>query len=183
LKKIVKKKYNKYKEIYLKINNEKDKSQNILKGVEEKINRENLGKILYTSIMEEKIRIRLKEITKTFIKNKQKINLINLESIYKPNKASQYILSSTGTDFDITALVLNLINPVPEPLIYLEEKDGLMRNDRVTFIASISCLSELSFSHTFQTLNNLLCSYACHDLLCFDFILQEIIILSFFAQK
>jgi hypothetical protein len=66
LKKIVKKKYNKYKEIYLKINNEKDKSQNILKGVEEKINRENLGKILYTSIMEEKIRIKLKEITKTY---------------------------------------------------------------------------------------------------------------------
>jgi hypothetical protein len=50
----------------LKINNEKDKSQNILKGVEEKINRENLGKILYTSIMEEKIRIKLKEITKTY---------------------------------------------------------------------------------------------------------------------
>lgn len=66
MKKIVKKKYNKYKEIYLKINNEKDKSQNILKGVEEKINRENLGKILYTSIMEEKIRIKLKEITKTY---------------------------------------------------------------------------------------------------------------------
>jgi hypothetical protein len=62
----IKKKYNKYKEIYLKINNEKDKSQNILKGVEEKINRENLGKILYTSIMEEKIRIKLKEITKTY---------------------------------------------------------------------------------------------------------------------
>ena len=74
MKKIVKKKYNKYKEIYLKINNEKDKSQNILKGVEEKINRENLGKIVYTSIMEENIRIKLKEITKHIKINKKKFN-------------------------------------------------------------------------------------------------------------
>ena len=170
-----KKDYNKYKEIYLKINNEKDLSQNILKGVEEKISRENLGKILSTPIMEEKIRIKLKELIKTYIKNKQKINLINLESIYKPNKASQYVLSSTGTDFDITALVLNLINPVPEPLIYLEEKGGLMRNYRVTIIldTSISCLRELSFLHTFQTLNYLLCSCACLDLPCFDFIVAR----------
>ena len=170
-----KKDYIKYKEIYLKINNEKDNTQNIFKGIEEKIDRVNLGKFLKTSIREEKIRIKLNETIKFFLKNQQKINLINLESIYKPNKASQYVLSSTGTDFDITALVLNLINPVPEPLIYLEEKGGLMLNYRVTIIldTSISCLNEISFLHTFQTLNYLLCSCACLDLPCFDFIIAR----------
>ena len=47
-----------------------------------------------------------------------------------------------------------------------------MRNYRVTIVldTSISCLSELSFLHTFQTLNYLLCSCSCLDLPCFDFI-------------
>ena len=167
--------YSKLKEIYLKINNDKDFSQNIHKGGDEKITRDNLGKILNIPIKDEEIKTKLKEVIKAFFKNKQKINLINLESIYKPNKASQYVLSSTGTDFEITALILNLINPVPEPLIYLEEKGGLMRNYRVTIIldTSISCLSSLSFLHTFQTLNYLLCSCSCLDLPCFDFILAR----------
>lgn len=165
------KKYNKFREIYLKVNNEKDLSQSP-PGTEEKIRKENLGKILNTPLREKENRNNLKELIKEYSKNKKEINLINLESIYKPNKASQYVLSSTGTDFDITALVLNLINPVPEPLIYLEEKGGLMRNYRVTIIldTSISCLSRLSFLHTFQTLNYLLCSCSCLDLPCFDFI-------------
>ena len=137
-----KKDYNKFKEIYLKINKEKEQIQNISKGFEEKISREDLGKILYTPIRDEKIQDKLNEVIKVYIKNKQKINLINLESIYKPNKTSQYVLSSTGTDFDITALVLNLINPVPEPLIYLEEKGGLMRNYRITIICQIFILKK-----------------------------------------
>ena len=168
------KKYNKLKEIYLKINNEKDLIQNP-PGSDEKIKRENLGKILNTPLKEEINITNLKELIKEYTKNKKEINLISLESIYKPNKASQYVLSSTGTDFDITALVLNLINPVPEPLIYLEEKGGLMRNYRVTIIldTSISCLSQLSFLHTFQTLNYLLCSCSCLDLPCFDFIVAR----------
>ena len=167
--------YSKLKEIFLKINNEKDVSQNINKGGDEKINRENFGKLLKISLKEDKVKDMVKEVIKSYLKSKQKINLISLESIYKPNKASQYVLSSTGTDFEITALVLNLINPVPEPLIYLEEKGGLMRNYRVTIIldTSISCLNSLSFLHTFQTLNYLLCSCACLDLPCFDFIVAR----------
>ena len=169
------KKYYKFKEIYLKINNEKDSSQNIMKGVEEKISKENFGKILNTPSKNEKTRNDLKELVKVYLQKKKEINLMSLESIYKPNKASQYVLSSTGTDFDITALVLNLINPVPEPLIYLEEKGGLMRNYRVTIIldTSISCFSDISFLHTFQTLNYLLCSCSCLDLPCFDFIVAR----------
>ena len=167
--------YSNLKEIFLKINNEKDISQNINKGGDEKINRENFGKLMKISIKEDKVKDMIKEVIKSYLKSKQKINLISLESIYKPNKASQYVLSSTGTDFEITALVLNLINPVPEPLIYLEEKGGLMRNYRVTIIldTSISCLNSLSFLHTFQTLNYLLCSCACLDLPCFDFIVAR----------
>ena len=167
--------YNNLKEIFLKINNEKDNSQNINKGGDEKINRENFGKLIKISNKEDKVKEMIKEVIKSYLKSKQKINLISLESIYKPNKASQYVLSSTGTDFEITALVLNLINPVPEPLIYLEEKGGLMRNYRVTIIldTSISCLNSLSFLHTFQILNYLLCSCACLDLPCFDFIVAR----------
>ena len=167
--------YNKLREIYLKNNKEKDQLQNISKGFDEKISREHLGNILSICIKDEKIKKKLKELVKIYLKNKRKINLINLESIYKPNKTSQYVLSSTGTDFDITALVLNIINPVPEPLIYLEEKGGLMRNYRISIIldTSISCLNELSFLHTFQTLNYLLCSCSCLDLPCFDFIVAR----------
>ena len=167
--------YGKLKEIYLKINNDKDITQNIHKGGDESINRDNFGKILNCPIRNEQIKTKLKELIKVYYKSKQKINLISLESIYKPNKASQYVLSSTGTDFEITALILNLINPVPEPLIYLEEKGGLMRNYRVTIIldTSISCLNNLSFLHTFQTLNYLLCSCSCLDLPCFDFIVAR----------
>ena len=170
-----KKNYTNLKEIYLKINLDKDISQNIHKGGDEKINKDNFGKILSINIKNDNVKTKLKELIKSYTKNKQKINLLSLESIYKPNKASQYVLSSTGTDFEITALVLNLINPVPEPLIYLEEKGGLMRNYRVTIIldTSISCLNNLSFLHTFQTLNYLLCSCASLDLPCFDFIVAR----------
>ena len=80
------KKYNKFREIYLKVNNEKDLSQSP-PGTEEKIRKENLGKILNTPLREKENRNNLKELIKEYSKNKKEINLINIESIYKPNKA------------------------------------------------------------------------------------------------
>ena len=73
--------YSKLKEIFLKINNEKDISQNIKKGGDEKINRKNFGKLLKISLKEDKVKDMVKEVIKSYLKSKQKINLINLESI------------------------------------------------------------------------------------------------------
>jgi len=108
----------------------------------------------------------------TFI-NRKKLNISYLETIFKPNKASQAILSTTGTEFDITALILNIINPVPDPMIYLEEKGGLIRNYSVSVIIdlSISCFYELSASHSIQTIHHLLSALALFDLPSFDLIL------------
>ena len=96
-----------------------------------------------------------------------------LETIFKPNKASQTVLSSTGTDFDITALILNLINPVPDPLIYLEEKGGLIRNYGISIIidSSRSCFNPLSSSHSYQTIKVLLAALASIDIPCVDVII------------
>ncbi|KAK8898415.1 hypothetical protein M9Y10_000702 [Tritrichomonas musculus] len=96
-----------------------------------------------------------------------------LETIFKPNKASQTVLSSTGVDFDITALILNLINPVPDPLIYLEEKGGLIRNYGVSIIidSSKSCFNQLFSSHSYQTIKILLTALASIDIPCIDIII------------
>ena len=98
-----------------------------------------------------------------------------LETIFKPNKASQTVLSSTGTDFDITALVLNLINPVPDPLIYLEEKGGLIRNYGISIIidSSRSCFNQLSSSHSYQTIMVFLTALASIDIPCVDVIIAR----------
>lgn len=81
-----------------------------------------------------------------------------METIFRPNKASQTVLSNTGSDIDITALILNIINPVPDPMIYLEEKGGLIRNYGVSVIIdpSISCFFNLSAVHTLLTLRTIL---------------------------
>ena len=112
-------------------------------------------------------------IGNNFIENRRKINSYYLETIFKPNKASQKILSTTGTELDITALILNLINPVPEPMIYLEEKGGFIRNYSVTIIIDLSksCFNKLSFYHSIETIRILLSSLAAIDLPSFDLII------------
>lgn len=95
-----------------------------------------------------------------------------LETIFRPNKASQTVLSNTGSDIDITALILSIINPVPDPMIYLEEKGGLIRNYGVSVIIdpSFSCLFNISVANTLLTIGTVLSSFAALDLLCFDLI-------------
>ena len=112
-------------------------------------------------------------IGNNFIENRRKINSYYLEAIFKPNKASQKVLSTTGTELDITALILNLINPVPEPMIYLEEKGGFIRNYSVTVIIDLSksCFNKLSFDHSIETIRILLSSLAAIDLPSFDLII------------
>lgn len=110
---------------------------------------------------------------KQYLINRVSIDYPSLETIFKPNKASQTVLSTTGTDFDITALVLNLINPVPDPMIYLEEKGGFIRNYGISIVidASYSCFNEISGPHSFQTIREILSSLSFIDLPCFDLII------------
>ena len=119
------------------------------------------------------IKVKESELNELF-KNKNKINKndVSLEIIFEPNKATQKILSSSGLEIDINAFLLFLINPLSEPIIFLEEKGGLTRNYSVSVVidTSISCLNELSLSHTIETLKVLLNGLYILDLQNFDLI-------------
>lgn len=101
-------------------------------------------------------------LLKKFTENRMKINQSTLETIFRPNKASQTVLSNKGSDIDITALILNIINPVPDPMIYLEEKGGLIRNYGVSvnICPSFSCLFNISATDTLLTIRTVLSSFA-----------------------
>ena len=75
---------------------------------------------------------------------------------------------------DIPALIMNLIKPSPDPMIYLEEKGGMIRKYSVSLIVdtSYSCFSPLSFSFSLQTIRVILSSLASIDLPSFDLILS-----------
>lgn len=64
------------------------------------------------------------EFISKFPENKNRLSPSSIETLFKPNFASQKVLSTQGSEFDITALILNLINPVPNPRIYLEKKNN-----------------------------------------------------------
>ena len=114
-------------------------------------------------------------VIKKFIEKRFKINQSSLETIFKFNKASEAVLSNTGFDFDIITVIMNLINPVPDPdpYIYLEEKGGWIRHYGVSIIidTSISCFFNLSSIHTLLTIKTVLSSLVALDLPCFDLIL------------
>ena len=80
-----------------------------------------------------------------------------IESIFYPNKATQKLLSTKGTEIDIMSLILYTLHPVQEPMIYLEEKGGMIRDYSITVIIdnSLSCLSSFNEKHSFLTIINL----------------------------
>ena len=134
-----------------------------------------LSKITKYDIKDEKIKSDIHSYAKKFIENRAKLNKAKIEAIFKPNKPSQKVLSTTGTEFDIPALIMNLINPSPDPMIYLEEKGGMIRNYSVSLIldTSYSCFNPLCFSFSLQTLRLMLSTLTSIDLPCFDFILSR----------
>ena len=81
-----------------------------------------------------------------------------IETIFYPNKATQKMPSTKGTEIDIMALILYTLLPVQEPMIYLEYKGGLVRDYSISIIIdnSKSCFSEFNEAHSFLTLFNLL---------------------------
>ena len=81
-----------------------------------------------------------------------------IESIFYPNKATQKQLSTKGTEIDIMSLILWTIHPIQEPMIYLEDKGGLIRDYSITVIIdnSKTCFSEFNDKHSYLTIINLL---------------------------
>ena len=162
---------------FTKINKIFAKSTSVLKSAKSTIDK--LNPRVYQNIIKKVLKCKLSNDVKTdalikeFIINRINIDSSPLETVFKLNKASQLILSSTGTEFDIIALVLNLINPVPEPMIYLEERGGWIRYYSVSIVIdpSISCFDDLSGSHSLQTIQTILSSLATLDIQCFDLII------------
>ena len=70
---------------------------------------------------------------------------------------------------------MNLINPSPDPMIYLEEKGGMIRNYSVSLIldTSYSCFNPLSTPFSLQTLRLMLSTLTSIDLPSFDFVLSR----------
>ena len=158
------------------------KKTDVLKNITNKVCKLNvnpyknkLSKIVKYEIKDDKIKKDIHSYAKKYIENRSKLNKAKIEAIFKPNKPSQKVLSTTGTEFDIPALIMNLINPSPDPMIYLEEKGGMIRNYSVSLVldTSYSCFNPLSISFSLQNLRLMLSTFTSIDLPCFDFILSR----------
>jgi len=161
-------------EFYLKITG-------VLKGL--KLKRNKLNPIPYKNKLnkiipyryDDSLKSNLYKYIRRFILNSNKLNPSKLETIFKPNKPSQKVLSSTGTEFDIPSLILYLLAPTAEPMIYLEEKGGLIKNYCVTVIidSSYSCFNELCYASSLQTIRFVLSSLYSVDLPCFNLVVAR----------
>ena len=112
-------------------------------------------------------------IKKEFKIKKELINLSNMEIIFKPNLPTQPRLTNEGTHIEITELIKYFLNPVPDPMIYVEILDGLIKNYGISIIIdnSQSCFNKISLAHSFETIRVLLSSIAAIDIPCFDLII------------
>lgn len=131
----------------------------------------NLGSILNVI---NPVKIDISDFMKTFKIPKERINLSSLEMIFKPNLATQTILTDVGTHIDVNELIKYFLNPSPNPRIYRELGDGFVKNYGVTVIidSSTSCFSPLYNHHTWSTIQILLISLSAIDLPCFDLIIS-----------
>ena len=98
-----------------------------------------------------------------------------METIFKPNLPTQPRLTNEGTHIEITELIKYFLNPVPDPMIYMEILDGLIKNYGVSVIIDNSqqCFSKISLNHSFETIRILLSSLSAIDLPCFDLIITS----------
>ena len=135
----------------------------------------NIGSILkIKNKIEDDVKAEIRNFMKLFKIRKEKINLSLLELIFKPNLATQTILTDVGTHIDVNELIKYFLNPTPNPRIYREIGDGFIKNYGVTVIidSSISCFGTLSNQHTWITIQMLLSAIGAVDLPCFDLIIS-----------
>ena len=107
-----------------------------------------------------------------FLSIRTNLNRGILEEIFKPNKANLKVLSNTGTEIDINELILFFLNPVPDPMIYLQDAIGNIKEYAITIIidTSFSVLNHLNINHSLNTIRVLLSSFTILDLPSFDLI-------------
>ena len=136
----------------------------------------NISKITKYEIKDKNIKNSIVEFTKKYFLNSEKIGHNKKELIFKPNKASQKVLSTTGNEFDIPALIMNLLNPSLEPMIYLEEKGGLIKNYGVSIIIDSNrrIFNPLCIAHSMQILRSLLSFLMFIDLPSLDIVIATI---------
>ena len=107
-----------------------------------------------------------------FLSIRANLNKGILDEIFKPNKANLKVLSNSGTEIDIMALILYFLNPVPEPMIYLQDAIGNIKEYAITIIidTSYSVLNHMNINHSINTIRVLLSSFTIIDLPSFDLI-------------
>ena len=95
-----------------------------------------------------------------------------LDHIFVPNKASQKVLSTTGSEIDINAFFLHYLSHDPEPLFYLEEKGGYIRKYCLSIIIDISksSLNEFNKNHSYMTIKTIFKFLKLVDISCLDVI-------------
>ena len=108
-----------------------------------------------------------------FLSIRANLNRGILDEIFKPNKANLKVLSNTGTEIDIMALILYFLNPVPEPMIYLQDAIGNIKEYAITIVidTSFSVLNHMNINHSLNTIRVLLASFTIIDLPSFDLII------------
>ena len=132
----------------------------------------NLGKICQGEV-DEQIKNNYNKLIDSFILKNSEIDKISLEKIFKKNKASQKILSTTGSEIDIVSLIISILNKEPRPKIFWEESGEMKRKYSVSIIIdnSISCFGEISRVHSFQILREILSPLLYLDISKLDIIL------------
>ena len=118
------------------------------------------GKILKSHILDSKVKSQFDNfvINNFFSESPDDIFTNKLiDYIFVPNKASQKVLSTTGSEIDINAFFLHYLSHDPEPLFYLEEKGGYIRKYSLTIILDISksVMNEFNKGHSFYTIKTL----------------------------
>jgi len=144
------------------------KTKNLSLTLDNKHYKNYFGKITKTDLddPDKNLGQSLKELIAYMKENKQKLGPTAIETVFKYNYATQKVLSTQGSEFDITALIFHLINPSPNPRIYLQKKINDKRKYSIYIVvdSSYSCYNDLSGSHAFQTLRALLSAVNIYEL-------------------
>ena len=134
--------------------NKKDRPKNIIKEIEINsiIKEKDRPEVSSQISKKPEIRSHISKILKLFL------DKILVDSIFYPNKATQKQLSTKGSEIDVLQLILYTLCPVQEPMIYLEDKGGMIRDYSITIVIdnSITCFSEFNEKHSYLTIINLL---------------------------
>ena len=163
-------------DIYIKQTNVLRSTANKFTKLNVNLYKNKLSKIVEYNIIKDKTKKEIYSYAKKFMENGTKLNRAKIESIFRPNKPSlNSVLSTAGNELHIPSLIMNLLNPSPNPKIYLEEKEGMIRNYSVSLIldTSYSCFNPLCMAFSLQTLRIMLSTLVSIDLPSFDFILSR----------